>query len=170
MSSLASRLASLALVALLSFLPSCQTPSPATRIAAKPAIFAALPAKQQVLVQQGQIAEGMSKDAVYLAWGSPSQQFAAGQGGRNYELWRYTGLQPIYVNRVYSMGSFGWGGGFGGGPWGPGCGAYGPGWGRRGGFWGGPSFAYNMGPDYVPFTAAEVKFSSDKVSSWQRVK
>ena len=52
-------------------LASCVPSTPQTRIQQNPQKFEALSAKHRTLVQQGQIARGMSPDAVYLAWGGP---------------------------------------------------------------------------------------------------
>jgi len=45
----------------------------ASRKQERAASYAALPAESRNLVDQGQIRRGMSQDAVYIAWGKPSQ-------------------------------------------------------------------------------------------------
>ena len=59
-------------VALLaSFLAGCSTVE--SRIKSNPQIYTSLSAADQALVRQGQIREGMSKAAVFLAWGNPDR-------------------------------------------------------------------------------------------------
>src|SRR6186713_451559 len=45
-----------------------------TRIAERPEAFRRLSPTDQTLVQQGRVRDGMSRDAVYIAWGPPSQR------------------------------------------------------------------------------------------------
>lgn len=45
----------------------------AARKQERAASYAALPAETQALIDRGQIRRGMSEDAVYIAWGKPSQ-------------------------------------------------------------------------------------------------
>lgn len=57
--------------------------------------------EQQMMVQQGRICEGMTKDAVYLAWGNPNSQPVTGQqDGKTYEKWLYYTYQPVMVDSV----------------------------------------------------------------------
>ena len=60
-----------------------------TRIQEKPQAFQSLSPGDQALVQQGKIREGMSKDAVYIAWGPPSQRAPGRNRGRTVETWIY---------------------------------------------------------------------------------
>lgn len=129
-------------------LSSCAVSNPASRISQQPALFAALPPSQQALVQTGQIAEGMTKDAVYLAWGRPDGVVAGSENGKTTELWRYTRLQPVYHQRI-GMG-MGWG-------YGPYC--------RRGHRHYDPF--YDQRVDYVPVTAGAVRFRNGKVTGWE---
>lgn len=129
-------------------LSSCAVSNPASRISQQPAVFAALPASQKALVQTGQIAEGMTKDAVYLAWGRPDGVLAGSENGKSTELWRYTRLQPVYRQRI-GMG-MGWG-------YGPYCGR-----GRRH-----YDPFYDQGLEYVPVTAGVVRFRNGKVTGWE---
>ncbi len=98
------------------------------------------------MVQRGQIEEGMSKDAVWLAWGAPNQRISGQTAGKAFEMWKYTGLQAVYPTRVSMYSGMHYGG--------------------RGRHCVHPAFGYEMGPDYIPYTAAEVKFNGDKVASW----
>ncbi len=132
----------LTLAAALGF-ASCQSPTPATRIQENPALYEALPAKDKALVMQGQIREGMSPQAVYLAWGQPdSQPFVGQDKGKRLTRWVYSTLEPVFIDRPYC----GW----------HHCGPY-------GGYWcgGGIDTAYVRRP------SAYVLFENDKVVSWE---
>src|ERR1700719_4138802 len=91
-------------------LTSCSTTE--SRISDHPEIFNSLSPRDQALVRQGQIRTGMSRNAVWLAWGSAEQNTAGEMRGRPTETW-------IYVeNRYAPYGSayypyYGYGPGFG---------------------------------------------------------
>lgn len=91
---------------------SCQTATPASRIAEHPAMFRALPPQQQALVQQGKISQGMKEDAVFLAWGKPDSQPMEGmKDGKHITRWIYKGYDPVTVinNNPYPYwGPYGW--------------------------------------------------------------
>lgn len=96
------------------------------------------------MVQQGRICEGMSKDAVYLAWGNPNSEPVKGQqDGMSYEKWVYLRYQPVTVDTV----------GFGTGCW-----YHGPHY-----FGSGLSTSTAM----VPTEAAWVIFQNDVVTAWE---
>ena len=79
-------------------LVSCASPTPADRIAENPAVFRTLPPNQQILVQQGRIEQGMTPDAVLLAWGAPNSAPIIGQkDGKRTERWVYQGYEPVPV-------------------------------------------------------------------------
>jgi hypothetical protein len=147
----------LVLVASLSALlfVACAPSTPDARIAAQPAMFEGLPAKHQNLVRQGQIDKGMSTNAVYLAWGSPSREYEGSENGASTLRWDYSGSTPVYTNSYWG----GWG--YGGG--------YGYGYGRHGGY-GSPYGGYGFGPEvtYVPYRRASVLFKGGRVTSWER--
>lgn len=126
-------------------LVACQTATPATRIEANPVMFRALDAEQQLMVQQGRICKGMSKDAVFLAWGKPASAPMVGEkDGKRFERWVYT------VSRAVPVEGFG-GGCWYGGPWGY------HGWGPYGG----------MNVAYVPENVASVTFENNRVTEWE---
>ncbi|HWM26320.1 MAG TPA: hypothetical protein VNP98_16005 [Chthoniobacterales bacterium] len=75
-----------ALLSLL-FLSGCTTLE--TRIQERPEAFRSLSPSDQALVQQGKIREGMSQDAVYIAWGPPSHRVPGRNRGRIVETWVY---------------------------------------------------------------------------------
>ena len=122
---------------------SCQTSTPATRIHKNPAIYQQLTPEHQLLVQQGRICEGMSKDAVFLAWGNPNTPPVVGQqNGVAYEKWVYNVYQPVMVDSLT----------VGAGCW------HGP-------CWGGASMGTSTA--YVPREAAWVMFQNNVVTAWE---
>lgn len=123
----------------------CQSSTPAARIESNPVLFRALSPEQQLMVQQGRICKGMSKEAVFLAWGNPGTAPLRGEkAGKAYERWVYTRERAVPVDTF--------GGGWYGRPW---ChhGWYEP--------YGGMSVMY------VPEEAATVTFEADKVTEWE---
>src|SRR6187455_1078008 len=92
-----------------------------TRIAERPEAFRRLSPTDQTLVQQGRVRDGMSRDAVYIAWGPPSQRVPGRNRGRFVETWIYDAtaagdyLGPFYYGSPYGYGLgygyWGWGGG-----------------------------------------------------------
>ncbi|MBL9134190.1 MAG: hypothetical protein JNG86_23450 [Verrucomicrobiaceae bacterium] len=155
------RLLSLTALAASLLLTSCASSTPQGRIERNPQLFNALGSKDRELVTRGVIREGMTRDAVFLAWGAPDQTTVGRKGGRDVEQWTYLGQRPVRTMSM-SMGfGYGWGGcgpyGYGG-PWG-GYGFGGP-WG-----WGGPGWGSNV--MYVPYTAGVVGFRGGRVTDWQ---
>lgn len=122
------------------FFGGCATPE--KRISKNPDLYHSLPARQQQLVAQGQISPGMSRDAVWLAWGGPEQKVNGFARGNTTETWVY------YTTYTYPYGYGGYGYGYG---WGyPG---WGWGWGGVGVFrtHHGRRFAVFGDPFYDPF-------------------
>ena len=66
---------------------SCETTQ--DRISKNPEIYQRLSTSDQALVAQGQIRAGMSRNAVWLAWGSPDQKIVGNMAGRSTETWIY---------------------------------------------------------------------------------
>ncbi|MBV6501484.1 MAG: hypothetical protein CJBNEKGG_03996 [Prosthecobacter sp.] len=135
---------------------SCVSPRE-RRIANNPQIYQSLSTSDQLLVQQGRIREGMTKEGVFLSYGRPDSVAVGKQKGVSLEKWTYMGSQPVYAN-TFGM-SMGWGGyrgyrGYRGlgygycGPWDP--------------YWG------NMGTTvmYVPYKAATVTFRGNRVTEY----
>ncbi|MEM9081609.1 MAG: hypothetical protein AAGC74_13055 [Verrucomicrobiota bacterium] len=131
------------------FLASCAPSTPSARIEKNPVLYNQLSLREQELVSQGRIEEGMSTAAVYLALGEPDQKSQGSARGVRTERWDYTALYPIYRNHFY--GHYGYGG-------------YGRCRRRYGGIGFGPSI------DYVPIRSASVWFENDRVRSWERVR
>jgi hypothetical protein len=128
---------------------SCAPSTPQARIQQQPEKFESLSAKHRDLVEKGQIDQGMSQDAVYLAWGSPSRVFQGSKNDRVTERWDYAGSRPVYTNTFY--GSYGR--------------CYGPY--RRYGYSG-----IGWGPEvaYIPYRIGSVWFVDNRVDSWERAR
>jgi len=136
---------------------SCVPITPQTRINQHPEIFAALPQKERDLVQRGELAKGMSPDAVMLAWGPPSMRFEGYHQGRASMRWDYTGATAVYSEPFYGIyGGYGIHGGHG---------YY--------GHYPHPYSAYAFGfaPEltYVPYRRASVWFVNNQVDGWERL-
>ena len=101
-------------------LGSCETPQ--DRISRRPDVYNALSPRDQQLVLEGKIREGMSQDAVYLAWGAPNQRGPGRHRGSSTETWIYFSTTsgehyPGWGGWGYGYGPFGYGGlgyGYGG--------------------------------------------------------
>ena len=90
----------------------CTTPE--TRIQEKQEAFRALSPNDQALVQQGKIREGMSQDAVYIAWGPPSSRLPGRSRGRIVETWIYDATAAgDYPGPFYYGAGYGYGLGYG---------------------------------------------------------
>lgn len=96
-------LAASALAVTLLLFAGCETVQ--DRIAQRSAAFQSMSASDQALVQSGRIREGMSRDAVYIAWGAPNQRAEGRRGNSSVENW-------LYFNTTDA--GFGYGGGYGG--------------------------------------------------------
>lgn len=127
---------------------SCSLPTTQNRIARNGAMYSKLSSEHRQLVAAGKIAEGMSKDAVYLAWGAPDRIFQGEKGGVVKERWTYTRSRPVHSASL-----------------GLGYGVY-PRY-RR---WGYNGCVYHGFPDtvYVPERVATVEFIGNLVDSWER--
>ena len=86
-----------------------------TRISDHPEIFQTLSPRDQELVKAGKIREGMSQDAVWIAWGTPDQKATGVARGKAVETWIYNDYYYANSPYPYPYGPFGYGGYFGGG-------------------------------------------------------
>lgn len=122
----------------------CAPLTPQGRIDRNPQAFAALSSRDQALVRQGQLARGMSQEAVMLAWGRPDRQLVGTRGARRIERWDYEALRPVYG--THSFGGFGY-------------------YGRSG------YSSFGLGPDvtYLPENVASVWFENNRVEAWERL-
>ena len=93
-------------------LPGCSTTE--TRISDHPEIFQTLSPRDQELVKAGKIREGMSQNAVWLAWGAPDQKATGVARGNPVETWIYNEYTYANAPYPYPYGPFGYGGYFGG--------------------------------------------------------
>lgn len=75
-------------------LASCSTPQ--TRISDHPELYQSLSPRDQALVSQGQIRTGMSRTAVWLAWGSPDRKIIGNMGAGRRETWVYIYYATYY--------------------------------------------------------------------------
>ena len=124
-------------------LAGCSTPQ--TRISEHPDLYQSLSHRDQSLVGQGQVRIGMSRTAVWLAWGSPDQKVVGNMGGGPTETWAYI----YYVTYPYYPGY---------GPWGP--------------YLGGPlydPFYYSDIPPTIPYPGKIVTFASGRVVAFRYV-
>lgn len=137
-------------------LTGCETMNPAERrVQRNPELFASLKEKERAAVLRGEVAEGMSRDAVYLAWGRPGRVMTGSRNGSDQERWAYFRATPVQTTS-FSYGSyaahpfyssygihpqFGYG--------------YGPGWG------------VGSGIDYVPEIDRTVEFANGRVVAWE---
>ena len=124
---------------------SCSTPQ--TRISDHPDLYQSLSPRDQALVGEGQIRYGMSRNAVWLAWGSHDSKVIGNMRGHSTETWVYV----YYVTYPYYY---------------PYYGPYGPGF----GFFGDPfydPFYYSLIPPSIPYPNKTVTFSNSRVMSFQ---
>lgn len=115
------------------------------RVTRNPEMFNKLTPSEQAMVRRGEIREGMTRDAVYLAMGRPARVFRGKRDGKELERWSYNAYEAVYTS------SFGFGGWYGSGGH---CGHYAP------YYWGGPQI------DYVPVEGSFVEFIGGKVSGF----
>ena len=129
------------------FVASCAPQTPDYRISMRPSVFERLSEKNKELVRKGEIAKGMDKDTVALAWGSPSDRVEGLRNGKQMERWDYRGTRPVVTHNFY--------GGYGRGGYGP----Y-----RYSGIGAG------FGPEvtYLPYVKGSVWFINGRVDEWQR--
>lgn len=125
----------------------CATSTVDKRKQERAAVYSSLAPEQRALVDQGQIKVGMTMDAVYIAWGKPSQ-IITGQSsnGTATTTWIYHGTtwqEHRYWNYHYY----------------PPSGRY--------GYYPTPTIDY----DYVPqsYVAAEVTFENGVVKTWRNI-
>lgn len=128
-----------------------------SRISEHPEIFQSLSPQEQALVTQGRIREGMSQNAVWLAWGAPEQKMAGSARGRPMETWvymEYTYASDPYPFRPYGFGRFGGYHRFGG---------------HRYAFYGDPFYDpfYSYITPRIAYPAKTVTFQNGRVVSWQ---
>ncbi|MDP4623566.1 MAG: hypothetical protein NWT08_00370 [Akkermansiaceae bacterium] len=136
-----------AVVVALAFVSCATSSTPEQRIASRSAAYEKLSQKHKDLVSRGEISEGMSKEAVSLAWGSPDGTVEGLRNGKEMERWDYQGTRSVVTNNFFGGYRTGYGYGY-----------------RYSGFGGG------FGPtiSYVPYRKASVWFVRGRVDEWER--
>ncbi len=140
---------------LVSLVSSCAMPPPATpqtRIGTHYDKFSKLTPKQKEQVRRGEIASGMSKDAVFLAWGDASRVYQGDKDGKSRERWDYLSTKAVPS------------------PYGPYARPYGRPYGYRGRYCDYRDPFYGNDTTYVTTRVASVWFVEGKVDSWERVR
>lgn len=142
-------------------LTSCSTVE--TRIADHPEVFQRLSARDQALVREGRIRDGMPQEGVWLAWGTPDQKGSGFARGRPVETWIYNEYVYAHAPYAFPYGPFGYGGYYGGAVLHP----------YRGRYWavvGDPYFSpfyYSYIQPSIPYPAKTVTFTNGRVISLQ---
>jgi outer membrane protein assembly factor BamE (lipoprotein component of BamABCDE complex) len=73
-------------------LAACAAPSTIeTRRAERSVAYEALAPEQKAMVDTGQVRIGMTSDAVYIAWGKPSEVLESEDPSGHFTTWRYYG-------------------------------------------------------------------------------
>ena len=135
----------------------CTTLTPAERRVEKnPDLFATIPEREKPIVLRGDIVEGMSRDAIFLAWGRPGQVASGSRNGKTTEKWAYFSNAPVSTVSV-------------------GYGSYGPSpfYSSYGvhpvyGYSTGPGWGYGSGVDYLPYLDSKVEFLDGRVVAWEK--
>src|SRR3979409_813592 len=136
-----------------------------TRISDHPEIFQTLSPRDQELVKAGKIREGMSQNAVWVAWGTPDQKATGVARGNPVETWIYNEYTYANAPYPYPYGPYGYGGYFGGG-----AGGFYPHRPHRFAFFGDPffdPFYYSYIPPRVAYPSKTVTFVNGRVVSIQ---
>lgn len=115
------------------------------RITKNPQLYQRLSVQDQGLVSRGEIREGMTKEAVFLAWGRADYISSGKDRGAPIDKWIYLDSHPVYTPTYrFGFGPMYYGYGYAG-YWDP----YWAGW--------GPSVTY------MPYQRATVEFRNDRV-------
>ena len=127
----------------------CATSTIQSRTRERVAAYTALSPEWRDMVNQGQIKVGMPMDAVYVAWGKPSQVLTSESTNGTTTTWRYQGTS-YQEYRYWSQNYYG--------------GVRHP---SGSGYYSSPRLEF----DYVatPYLAAEVIFEKGVVQSWQNL-
>jgi hypothetical protein len=137
------RASTLGLASVAIVLSSCSTPQ--TRISEHPELYQSLSHRDQALVSQGQIRIGMSRTAVWLAWGTTDRKIIGNMGGGPTETWVYTYYATYPYYPYYNPLDI-----YFGAP------LYDP-------------FCYSWFPQSIPYPGKIVTFASGRVASFQYV-
>lgn len=147
---------------------SCVTSTPTTRIKKSPEVFQQLSPADQELAKQGQVKQGMERNAVLIALGEPDKISQGSKDSKAFEKWYYASSRPVHrtgVNIGLGYGGYGRGGYGRGGYRSHGRYGYG-GYGRHGGYGG---YGLNHGVTYVNSLSSIVEFdASGRVKNWSQ--
>jgi len=126
------------------FLTGCATSTIETRKQERLGTYTSLPPDQKAAVDSGQIKVGMAPDAVYIAWGSPSQILTGESSKGSMVTWLYHGSY-LEEHRYWTHYDYHY----------------------RGRYYAAPHLAY----DYYPrgYVSAEVRFENGVVKEWRRL-
>ena len=145
------------LILLLALVSGCATPKSTveSRKTERATAYAAMKPEERALVDQGHIKIGMPEDAVYIAWGQPSQVQNSESAAGTLTTWIYTGT-GYQERRYWTYHRYGYGY--------HGRGRHGPGYGYVQPL---PTLDY----EYIPYryTSAEVVFEKGLVKSWKHL-
>lgn len=130
-------------------------PASEKRFETNPEIVAKLPPRERDLVRRGEVAEGMSRDAVFIAWGRPDVVRSGSSDGRGRERWAYLSRAGGHTTSIgISTGGYGGlhtGVGYQHGPYG--------------------GFGYQPYHSYRPHRVERsVEFVNDRVTAWERLR
>lgn len=64
------------------------------RLEKNPTLLKSKSMGERQLIINGDIAPGMTRDAVYLAWGNPKHVYEGAEDGVAYEEWHYQTIRP----------------------------------------------------------------------------
>src|ERR1017187_5869982 len=143
-------------------LTSCSTTE--SRIAEHPEIFQTLSPRDQALVSEGKIHEGMSQNAVWVASGAPDQKGTGSARGPAVETWIYNDYTYASAPYPYPYGPYGYAGYFAGGA------VFHHDHGHRFAIIGDPfydPFYYSYFPQQVAYPSKTVTFANGRVVSLQ---
>jgi len=124
-------------------------PASERRFEQNPEIVAKIPARERDLVRRGEVAEGMSRDAVFIAWGRPDVVRSGSSEGRERERWTYLSRSGGHTTSVgFSTGGYG-------------------GLHTGVGYRYGPFVGFGNDPYYPHHVVRSVEFVGDRVTSWE---
>ncbi|KAB2638034.1 MAG: hypothetical protein DVB26_08650 [Verrucomicrobia bacterium] len=128
---------------------SCVPITPQMRMQKHPDLYAALSPSERQWVERGELAKGMSRDAVFLAWGPPAMSYEGNQQGKASMRWDYTGEHAVYAERYHGGDGY--------------RGHYAHPYGDS---------AYGFAPEltFVPYRRASVWFVNNRVDGWERLR
>ncbi len=100
------KISALLCLAAVMLLSSCASPSQ-YRARHFPEKFSALSPEEQADVRVGVVRQGMSRDAVFIAWGAPPRIIHSHHHGKDFERWIYPTVRTSYAG-YYGYGGVGY--------------------------------------------------------------